>query len=395
MTSGASSPGFYACGILIFSVCAMKVPALIRRRHDALLRAACLLLFAAGWTMVLGAPESIVVLNRLTGITNLAAPVVYATTTVFSGASLLLIVNWRPAPPERTRNVSRLVVRSYSAATLAVIVLFLLGDAPTEQLTLFDVFYADTPFIREMILTYLLAQGVATMAASTLCWKWSKEVQGSLRAGLRILAPAYLLIVCYDAMRLVAVCARWTGRDLDFLVDRVSPQLAALSCVLGAIGFAVPLAAPHVTETVQAVRQLRQLTPLWRVLEQVPTPAAARVTLPWWRTRPAVLLTGRKTALYDAILALTPYCDPAVHQTAYRIARRHQNDAGATATADAAMLLAARERQRTHPERMRDGMQASAWRGEDLVRLSLAFTSPLVHVLAQQDRAPQRTGHHD
>ncbi|MFD7401991.1 DUF6545 domain-containing protein [Streptomyces sp. NPDC059866] len=56
-----------------------------------------------------------------------------------------------------------------------------------------------------------------------------------------------------------------------------------------------------------------------------------------------MLLTGRKTVLYDAILALTPYCDPAVREAAYRTARRNADDeARAAVTADAAFRIRAR-----------------------------------------------------
>ncbi|MEU0196495.1 MAB_1171c family putative transporter [Streptomyces afghaniensis] len=396
MTSGPSSLGFYVYGFMLLLVCAMKIPAMVRRRHDTLLRAACLLLLAAGCLMIFAAPESIAALNRLTGITNLAAPVVYATTTAFAGASLLLIVNWRPAPPEQTRRLSRLCVTVYGLAIIAIAVLFWAGSTPTEQPTLFDAYYATTPFIREMIVTYLAAQGVAMMAASTLCWRWSREVHGSLRAGLRILAPAYLIIVCYDVLRLIAVTARWTGHNLDFLVDNVSPQLAAPACVLGALGFVLPLAGPRIAETARAVRQLWQLAPLWRVLQDIPTPGAVRAPLPWWRTPPAVLLTGRKTALYDAILALTPYCDPAVREAAYHTALRNEDDqARAAVTADAAMILVARERQRTMPEQLPETTHTLARRPQDLIPLSRSLASPVVQDFLQHYVPLQKAAHHE
>ncbi|MBD0420220.1 hypothetical protein H0H10_13780 [Streptomyces sp. TRM S81-3] len=393
MTSGTSNLGFYACGTILLLVCAAKIPALVRRRRDMLLRAACLLLFAAGCLMILAAPDSIVALNRTTGITNIAAPVVYTTTIAFSGASLLLIINWRPAPPEQTRRATRLCVTAYSLAVLAVIALFWLGNAPVEEVTLFDAYYANTPYIREMIVTYLVSQGVAMMAASTLCWRWSKEVHGSLRAGLRILAPAYLIIVCYDAIRLIAVTARWTGHNLDFLVDEVTPPLAAPASMLGAIGFAVPLVGPRIAETARTMRQLHQLTPLWRTLRDVPTPGAIRSSLPWWQTPPAVLLTARKTALYDAIRALSPHCDLAVRESAYRAALSDgAEEASASATADAAMILVALERQRTKPAPQ---YEASPWRAGDLVPLSQALTSPVVRTLQEQHVRPQKAARHD
>jgi hypothetical protein len=384
VTSGPSNLVFYASGAVLLLVCALKIPAMVRRRHDMLLRSACLVLFAGGCIMILAAPESIVALNRLTGITNFAAPVVYATTTAFSGSCLLLIINWRPSPPEQTRRVTRLCVTAYGLAILGVFVLFWAGNASVEQVTLFDAYYANTPYVREMIVTYLVAHGVAAMATSILCLRWSQEVHGSLRVGLRLLVAAYLLHVTYDVTRLVAVAARWTGHDLDFLIDKVSPQFAAPSAALGAVGFTLPLFGPRLATAVRAVRQLRHLTPLWRALRHVHTPGAVRTSLPWWRTPPAVLLTGRKTALYDALLALTPYCDPAVRETAYRAALRNGDDESrAGVTADAAMILVACERQRTVPEQPHDVGHASSWRAQDLVPLSLALGSPVVHDLQE------------
>ncbi|GAA2622781.1 MULTISPECIES: DUF6545 domain-containing protein [Streptomyces] len=395
MTSAPGNLGFYLSGSVLLLIGASKLPALIRRPHDMLLRAACLLLFTGGCNMLLAAPESIVQLNRLSGTANLAAPVVYATTTAFSGASLLLIINWRPAPPRQTRRASRLCVSAYGLVVLAVFLLYGAGSTPVEQVALFDVYYANTPYIREMIVTYLVAQGVAMMVACSLCWRWSREVHGSLRAGLRTLAPAYLIIVCYVAMRLVAVAARWSGHNLDFLVDQVSPRLAAPSAALGAVGFLLPLAGPPVATAARSVRQLWQLAPLWRALQDVSTPGAVRATLPWWRTPPAMLLTGRKTALYDAILALTPHCDPAVRESAHRAALRRGDDASsAEVTADAAMILVARERQAADAEQPPDGTPRSPWHARDLVPLSLALASPVVRDIHRQFAPSEKAAHH-
>ncbi|MFB8773842.1 MAB_1171c family putative transporter [Streptomyces broussonetiae] len=396
MTSGPSNLGFYLSGGILLLVCALKIPALVRRRDDPLLRAACLLLFSAGWLMILAAPDSIAGLNRLTGIPNIAAPVVYALTTAFSGASLVLIINWRPAPPEQTQRLTRLWVTAYGLTALAIVALFWAGKAPVEQPTLFDAYYATTPYLREMIVLYLVAQGMAMTVASALCWRWSGEVDGSLRAGLRILAPAYLIIVCYDAIRLTAVTARWTGHDLDYLVDKVSPLLAAPACLLGALGFAVPLIGPRVAETAGILRQLWQLQPLWRTLRNVPTPGAVRVSLPWWRTPPAVLLTGRKTMLYDALLALTPYYDAAVREAAYHAALRDgEEDSSAAITADAAMVLVARERQTSTPGQLPPATRSLPWRAHDLVLLSQALASPGTRNLREYSTPSQKAAHHE
>ncbi|MFJ2007844.1 DUF6545 domain-containing protein [Streptomyces chartreusis] len=367
---------------MLLFVCGMKIPAMMRRRHDTLLRAACLLLFSAGCLMIFAAPDSITKLNQLSGIPNLAAPVVYATTTAFSGATLLLIVNWRPAPAEQTQQWSRMCVMAYGLCILALGALFWVGKTPVTQPTLFDAYYATTPYIREMIVTYLVAQGMAMATASALCWRWSREVHGSLRAGLRILAPAYLIIVCYDALRLTAVAARWTGHNLDFLIDRVTPPLAAPACILGALGFVLPLTGPRIAETTRAIHQLWLLAPLWRALQDISTPGAIRAPLPWWRTPPAVLLTARKTALYDSILALTPYCDPTAREAAYCQARRQGDDEDrAAVTADAAMILIAREQQRTTPGPPPHATHSWTRRPPDLIPLSRSFASPVVREL--------------
>ncbi|MEW2623251.1 MAB_1171c family putative transporter [Streptomyces sp. NPDC048106] len=382
MASGPGNPVYYAGGAALLLVCALKLPPLARRRRDPLLWSAFTQLFAGGCVMLLAAPRSIVALNRATGVTNCAALVVYAALTAYSGASLLLIIHWRPAPAERTRRAARWCVAAYSLAVLTVVVLFLAGHPAVEQVTLFDSYYANTPFIREMIVTYLLAHGVAAIANVTLCRRWSREVHGSLRAGLYLLVAAYLLHVGYDIARLVGVGARWTGHDLDFLIVQVSPRFAALSAVIGAVGYALPLVGPRAARTAQAVRQLRQLHPLWRLLRDVPTPGAIRSALPWWRTSWHMLLMSRKTALYDAILALAPYCDPAVRDAAYRTAlSRCPDETSASASADAAMIVIALERQHADPDQVPGGAGTSAWRSKDLVPLSLALASPVVQDL--------------
>ncbi|MFH7334011.1 DUF6545 domain-containing protein [Streptomyces sp. KHY 26] len=389
MAPGPGNLVYYVGGAALFLVCALKLPPLARRRRDPLLWSAFTQLFAGGCIMLLAAPQSVVALNRATGITNCAAPVVYAALTAYSGASLLLIIHWRPAPPEQTRRAARWCVAAYSLAVLAVVLLFWAGNAPVEQVTLFDSYYAGTPFIREMIVTYLLAHGVAAVANVTMCRRWSREVHGSLRTGLHLLVAAYLLHVGYDVTRLVAVGARWAGHDLDLLIAQVSPRFAALSAVVGAVGYALPLLGPRTARTVQVVRQLRQLSPLWRLLRDVPTPGAARSALPWWRTPWAMLLMSRKTALYDAILALAPYCDPAVRDAAYRTALSHCPDEdSAAASADAAMIVVALDRQHAHPDRMPGGAASSAWRSGDLVPVSLALASPVVRTFREHHRFP-------
>lgn len=379
---------FYIPAGLLLLTGAVKMSALLRRRHDPLLRSVSLLLFAGVGIMVCAAPGSIVGINRLTGITNVAAPLVYAMMSLFAGASLVLIINWRPAPPEQTRRASRLCITTYLLSCTGIFILFWAGDAPVEQRTLFDAYYANTPYIREMILLYLLSYGGAAVATSVLCWRWSKEVSGFLRAGLSILAPAYLFASSYTVVRLTAVAARWTGHDLDFLVDKVSAQLAAPTALFGTIGFTVPLVGPRVAEFAKDLRQFRQLAPLWRELREVPPSGAVRTALPWWRTQPAVLLTARKTAIYDAILTLTPYVDSTAREQVYRaVLRQGDDEQSAQATADAAAIVTAGQKRRTVRDPEDLTRHTSSWRPRDLIPVSQALASPVVSSFRQNPRS--------
>ncbi|MGW2822931.1 MAB_1171c family putative transporter [Streptomyces sp. NPDC001443] len=388
MSHGPNNTAFFICGTLLLLICLLKLPALVRRRHDMLLRAVVMLLFAAAGVFYLAAPDSLAEINRITGVANFAAPVVYSVIIANAGASLLLIINWRPAPPDRTRRASRICITAYGLVIVAIFALFCAGDAPVEQLTLFDGYYAGTPYIREMILTYLVAQGVATMTTSVLCWRWSTKVEGSLRIGLRILAPAYLLHVCYDIVKLIAIFAHWAGRNLDFLIDQVAPQFAAPSALLAVVGFSLPLAEPRVTQAVRALRQLHELAPLWRELKDVPAPGAIPASLSWW-SFPAVRLTGRKTAIKDALLALTPYLDRSIREEAYQTAvQAGENECFAATAADAAMIVVASRRQNRTTLTVDDSADTPPWRSQDLIPLSRALTSPVVARFGQIHGAP-------
>lgn len=386
MEHGPNSLAFYISGCLLLLIGLVKLPAAMLRRHDMLLRAAVLLLVIASTVFFFSAPDSIALINDVTGVPNFAAPLAYTALTAFSGASLLLIINWRPARPEQTRRASRICVTVSCTVILAIHVLFWLGDAPVEQLTLFDGYYASTPYIREMILLYLLAQGTATLATSILCWRWSREVTGSLRAGLLILVPAYLLHVAYDSVKLVAVVARWTGHRWDFLIDQVAPLAATPSALLVVTGFALPLAGPRLAHTLQALRQLQELAPLWQELQAVPTPGSIRTALPWW-SMPAVRLTARMTAIFDALLSLAPYYDAQARHRAYNAAvSSGEPPARAETTADAAMIVTAVKRQQveTRPDENSDNI---TWGTHDLVPLSQAFASPIVRRFRQMSGA--------
>ncbi|WP_256641710.1 hypothetical protein [Streptomyces murinus] len=75
----------------------------------------------------------------------------------------------------------------------------------------------------------------------------------------------------------------------------------------------------------------------------------------------------------------------AAHRTALS---RCPDEASAAASADAAVIVVALERQHAHPDRMPDAPGSTAWRSKDLVPLSLALGSPVVQDIRAHHRFP-------
>ncbi|NEC70633.1 hypothetical protein G3I25_03290, partial [Streptomyces rochei] len=211
---------YVSCGVLWLGLL-VRAPDLLRHRRDPYLRAICAVLGLAGLCFLLGAPPTVGAVNRLSGVPNLAAPLTYAAITGYCAASQVLVVHWRGGPG--VRRTARRWRLAYAAVLLGIAVTFLLGDAPVERRTDLDTYYATTPFLAQMILLYLLAHltAASVTAVSALCW--ARRVRGGLRAGLLLLGTGSLCGAGYSVAKLVAVGARWSGRDWSALGTTVSP----------------------------------------------------------------------------------------------------------------------------------------------------------------------------
>ncbi|GAA2256385.1 hypothetical protein GCM10010232_52400 [Streptomyces amakusaensis] len=369
---------------LLFGAFLLKLPALCRNRQDILLGAVCGLLLMASLVFLLAAVPTIAAINRVTGVANIAAPVVYSVLTAFSGACLVLIVIWRGGTTESTRRTSRICVVSYGAVIIALILLFLAGEAPEERLRDFDTHYARTPFIREMIVLYLLAHTAAVVVTAALCWHWSRRVTGELRAGLVLIFIGYLLNLGFDGTKLVAVAARWTGRDWDWLSTQAAPPLASLAAPLIGGGFVLPLVTQRLGIGWRAAVRYRRLGPLASRLTGAAGGGAPGVTIGPWASL-ELRLIRREAAIHDGIISLRPYFDGTVRDEVHAraLALGHSPEE-AEILADAAMIAAAGLAYEADPGRTvlaGDGrcVQPST-RADDLVRMSLALrSSPLVH----------------
>ncbi|MEU3602662.1 MAB_1171c family putative transporter [Streptomyces sp. NPDC006798] len=326
--------------VLLLVATLIKLSDLRRTPHDVFLRSICAVLAVATLVFATAMPPMLAVINDLSGIPNFAAPLVYCIVVAFSGSSIVLLIRWRDGDTPATRRATRLCLTAYSSVAVALWVLFALGDASTERLRDLDTYYASTPFIREMILLYLLAHTVAAVTMTRLCWRWSRQVRGALRAGLLTVAAGSVAALGYDILKYTAIGARWTGHDLDWASTYAAFVIAAVSAVLTGVGFLMPSLGQGGVSRWHAGRRYHSLKPLWTELRaEIPPVSAA--PLPWWSPIDLRLLQ-RERDIHDALLRLTPYLDRRTGETAYQDAIDSRRSPEASQLkADAAVISAA------------------------------------------------------
>ncbi|MCY0928104.1 hypothetical protein OTB20_18275 [Streptomyces sp. H27-H1] len=281
-----------------------RLPGLLRRRRDPMIRSVAGLLLMSGAGFALAAPPTITVVNRVVGVPNVSAPLVYAILSVFNTCCIVLLAYWREGFGAAVQRRVRRWFGACGSVVLLLAVCFALGDAPVERLRDLDTYYASTPWIREMIVVYLGWHIMIGVVVPAMCWRWSRVVDGWLRAGLLTLVAGFAFSTGFGLVKAVAVIARWAGGDLDFLSTAVAPPLAGMGAVLTTSGFLLPQGR-RLTTAWEAWQTYRWMGPLWRGLRTVmgvPTPTS------WWEPFGSRLL-DRETDIHDDLLALAPYCD--------------------------------------------------------------------------------------
>ncbi|MGW7460281.1 MAB_1171c family putative transporter [Streptomyces sp. NPDC054797] len=369
---------------------AFKLPALRHNWRDPLLRSVVTLLTLAGAVFTFAAPPTIAAVNRWTGVVNFSAPLVYCLLTAFSASCLVLMVNWRGGPPERTLRISQRWIIGYFAVIVALVALFALGETPVERLRDFDTYYANTPYISAMIALYLLAHHVAAVVMVVLCWRWSMQVRGWLRIGLMIIVAGYIFNLAYDATKMSAVTARWFGHNLDDLSTYVAPPLAAVGALVSAMGFVVPLVCQRLSDHWQTWATYRRLGTLWQEVQISAPSGTPSVQMAWW-TAGELRVIQRESDIHDGFLHLGPYFDKALRDGAYESAVAEGADPEtARAVADAAMVAAAVRARSADPEGKTIGDEVetlldTADGPRDLLRISHALRhSPVVQAVRQR-----------
>ncbi len=335
------SSDYYIPAVATLIGLAVKLPGLVKDWRDPLVRSVCLVIALGGAGFFFAAPPTITAVNETTGTANFSSPLVYGIISAFSAACLLLIVHWRGGPPEHVRSVSRRWQAGYALVVVMLVVLFALGDAPVDRHTDFDTYYATTPFIREMIVLYLVAHMTAALVTTVLCWRWALQVSGWLRAGLWILVLGWLLNLAFSGFKLAAVAARWAGQDWGALSTTLAPLLSALSAPCATVGFLMPLVGPWVVANWRAAKTCRKLRSLWRELGSASPRTPLAGPIPWYSS-PQVRLTQREAGIQDGLSLVAPWFDTGVRTgaRAAAVAAGHTDDEAAR-IGHAAMVAAA------------------------------------------------------
>ncbi|MGI5213366.1 MAB_1171c family putative transporter [Plantactinospora sp. CA-290183] len=317
------SGGYWVGSALLFVAFLYKLGDLLVDPRNASRRALCAMLLLASCTLLAVAPTSIAAVNAWTGVPNFAAVLAYCLIVAVAASIQILVAFWR-YPPATAWRRSRWWLLGYGTVIIAMMILFLLGEAPIERRVDFDTYYARTPYISGLILSYLVAGSIAYGNILVATWQWSNVAgRPSLRRGLRLIVVSMCLDLACNTCKLIAVFTRWLGHDLDFLSSSVAPGLSVLGAGTGAIGCVFPVVGHRlagVSSWIRRYRAYRGLFPLWDGLRAATPQIVAPIPLPWWDLD--LRITRRLAEIRDGILAVRPHVNPDVAKTAMRHAQR-------------------------------------------------------------------------
>ncbi|WP_202515727.1 MULTISPECIES: hypothetical protein [unclassified Streptomyces] len=307
----SGSINYVSCGLLWIALL-VKLPDLVRHRREPSLLAISGVLASASLCFLFGAPASVKVINRVSGVPNLAAPLTYASITAYSAALLIMIACWRGGP--RLRRTTRSWICGYAVVLAGIAVLFALGDTREERRSDFDTYYATAPWLSAMVVLYLVGHLTATgvSAVWSLRWAFEAEVRKRpwLRTSLLTIGAGTLLSSGYSLSKLAAVLARWTGRDWVTLGTALPPVCAGLGAVLTVAGVLLPMAGHHLSSW----RDFFRLAPLDAVLDPVLTDRALRVERPH---SPFLWGTWRWSTIHNGLHAIETLYDESLYDQAH------------------------------------------------------------------------------
>ncbi|MFG2793452.1 hypothetical protein [Streptomyces sp. NPDC048419] len=302
---------YVSCGLL-WTALLFRLPDLARRRLDPSLRAIVGVLGFASLCFLFGAPPTVALINRVTRVPNLAAPLTYTAITAYSAALLILIACWRGGPS--MRRTTRNWIYSYAAVLVGIAVLFALGNAAEERRTDFDTYYAMTPWVAEMVVLYLLAHLTATTVSALWALRWAREPDVRqrpwLRASLLTIGTGTVLSAGYSSSKLIAVAAQWSGRDWPVFGTSIPPMCAGLGALLTVAGVLLPVAGHRLSTWGDFVR----LAPLDAVLDPLLRERALRVERP---RSPLLWATWRRSSILNGLREIETVLDQQLYDDFY------------------------------------------------------------------------------
>ncbi|GAA2597620.1 MULTISPECIES: MAB_1171c family putative transporter [Streptomyces] len=361
---------------LLLLALVLKFPTLARAWRDPDVRATALLLTFATAVLVVITPVNIDRLNRLTGVPNIASPWAYSFLTAFCATGLTMIMRWREEPSPRRRRRMRNVYWIYAGIVVALWATFLLAHVPEPRIYDLDTYYAGTPWMREHILLYLSAHMVSSLVATYMLWKWFPEIGNRwLKWGVVCLQTGFASGLVFDAAKLAALGARWSGHDWDVLSTRAAPPFALLEAAFVAVGFIVPQVGPSLQNRARERREYRQLRPLWWAVRDVvpsPVPPSSGRRMPL-----GLRLVQRQQRIHDALRILAPHLDQDLFRRARNLVPDGLGEDTARGVAGAVTVRAAIDAHRVDRP-ARAGSDTQQW-GADLSDHIDAISQALRH----------------
>ncbi|MCO1579762.1 hypothetical protein M8C13_28825 [Crossiella sp. SN42] len=299
-----------------------KLPDLRRDRREPGLLALCATFAILTVTYTLFIPAVWAWVDRLLGVPNIGGIINQGMVILLTMAQLSVVLRWSD-PPEVAWPRIRFRLWLYGLVLAAMAALYTLAATTSVQDDHFALSLVRSPYYQVYMGLYLGAYTLGQVDVMRLCWRYAK-VAGRpwLRRGLRIAAASSALGLVYSAGRAADVVGgllNYSGLWWEPVV-RVSVGLAAL---LKVVGWTIPGWGPRLSVALGARdrrRALRELTPLWQALyRSAPDIALVDPLGAGMRQSLEFRLYRKVIEIRDGQLALRPYLDPAVAETARRI----------------------------------------------------------------------------
>ncbi|WP_019930418.1 MAB_1171c family putative transporter [Nocardia sp. BMG111209] len=285
-------------------------------------------------------------IGRVSGVPNLATPIVYAAIATAVLAQLVWTA-YLVAPQEHPLLRGRVVMVAIAAVVVTLAVLFAVAPVhDRSHATDFDDHYGTRPVVTVFLTVYLVAYSGGLVRLILLCRTWLGQVRAQvwLWRGLWLLAAGSTVALGYSVGKAVALAAAWAGTPLHGLSIRIAPGFAALGATIMLIGYLCPSLIPQAVTAVAQARTLPRLRPLW---------SALRAQLPEIGGGAPEVGRGMRNVRYrrvieirDALLRLQPYLGPDDGDRAERrLAGSRLRSEKRSAAIEAARIAAALRRQ--------------------------------------------------